>query len=191
MLNRQTINKLKNNKLVLFLQNNWFYLLFVAMVLPYLVRYFKAQEEKDDKQALDLAQKANTTQNAKASPAVINAKARAINKKKYPNLKANDSERLKSIAQKIAFALGTNPDDNHIVLYNTIEGFNVRAWVEDEETVVKLLKTTTGTFPVVEDYYYSLFTRSRNLKNDIYKYLSKENISEIRIAYKKAKVNWL
>lgn len=190
MIIRQTINKLKNNKLVLFLQNNWFYLLAVSMALPYLVRYFNSQDEKDEKQALDLAQKANTTQNAKSSPTIINAKAKQINKK-YPNLKANDSERLKTIAQKIAFALGTNPDDNHIIFGNSVEFFNVRALSEDEATVVKLLKTTTGTFPIVEDYYYSLFTRSRNLKNDLYKYLSRSDISQIRVAYKNAGKNWL
>ncbi|MBA0883804.1 hypothetical protein [Flavobacterium undicola] len=179
-----------NSKLVLFFQNNAVYIVAVLFAIPYIIRYFNSQEQKDSSQALDLAVKQNSAENAKSSPTIINDKAKVINKK-YPNLKSKDSDRLKTIAQKIAFSLGTNPEDNHIIFNGSVELFNIRALVEDENTVVKLLKTTTGTFPIVEDYYYSLFTRSRNLKTDLYKYLSAENISQLRVAYKKANKNWI
>lgn len=190
MINSKFLNGLKSNKSVLFLQQNWLFILMIAFALPYIVRYFKSQELLDQKQALNVAEKKNTAENAKANPTIINAKAKIINKK-YPNLKAKDSERLKAVAASVANALGTNVEDNHILFSGTTELFNVRAWSEDEASVVKALKTTTGTFPIVEDYYYSLFTRSRNLKNDLHKYLSKEDISQLRVTYKKAGYSWI
>jgi len=190
MINRKILNGLKTNKSVQFLQQNWFFLILIAFALPYVVRYFKSQELLDQKQELNVAEKKNTAENAKANPNIINAKAKTINKK-YPNLKPKDSERLKAVAAAVANALGTNVEDNHILFDGSVELFNVKAWSEDEASAVKALKTTTGTFPIVEDYYYSLFTRSRNLKNDLHKYLSKSDISELRATYKKAGYSWI
>jgi hypothetical protein len=185
---RNTKNSLTSSKVVLFLKDNGVYLLAVVFLVPYIVRYFKNQDNKDQVQALDIATKANTAENAKVDPSIIKAKETKL-KKKYPNLSAKDSTRLKNVAQAIAYALGTNPEDNHFVLSTDL--YNVSAWSEDEKEVVKQLKTVTGTFPIVEDYYYHLFTRSRNLKNDLYKYLSPSDLIILRTAYKKVGKTWL
>lgn len=181
-------NNLANSKVVLFLKNNGIYLVGVVFLVPYIVRYFKSQEVKDVKQSLDLAVKTNSAQNNKVDPTIIKSKETSL-KKKYPNLSAKDSTRLKTIAQSIAFALGTNPEGSTSVL--NVDLYGVGSWVEDEKEVVKQLKTTTGTFPIVEDYYYHLFTRSRNLKTDLYKYLSSSDLTTLRTVYKKAGKSWL
>lgn len=188
MLSKYSKNKLANNKLVLFLKNNGIYLVAVLFAIPYIVRYFNSQGTKDEIQAADLAVKKNNAENGKSDPNIIQKKETQL-KKKYPNLKASDSTRLKKVAQAIAYAFGTNPEDNHFVLNTDL--YNVSAWAEDEDEAVKQLKTVTGTFPIVEDYYYSLFTRSRNLKSDIYKYLSPSDLTKLRLTYKKAGKNWV
>lgn len=188
MLSTYTKNKLANNKLVLFLQSNGIYLVAVLFAIPYIVRYFNSQETKDNIQATDLAVKQNNAENAKQDPTIIKKKETEL-KTKYPSLKASDSTRLKKVAQAVAYALGTNPEDNHFIANTDL--FNVSAWGEDEKEVVKQLKTVTGTFPIVEDYYYHLFTRSRNLKADLYKYLSPSDLTTLRLTYKKSGKNWI
>ena len=181
-------NNLIQNKVVSFLSANWFLLLAVVMGLPPLLRYFKEQSNKNTVQDLKIEKDLNTEQNAKASPDIIRKKV-AFFKKKYPNLSTKDIERLKTVAQKVAFSLGTNVQDQDTIL--GLEYNNISAWGEDEEVVVKYMKTVPNTFPVVEDFYYSLYTRSRNLKNDLYKYLSKNDLSLLRTTYKKYGKTWL
>jgi hypothetical protein len=188
MISKYTKNKLANNKLVLFLQTNGIYLVAVLFAIPYIVRYFNSQEVKDEIQANDLAVKKNNAENGKADPVIIKRKETEL-KKKYPNLSAKDSTRLKKVAAAIAYAFGTNPEDNHFIA--NIDLYNVSAWSEDEKEAVKQLKTVTGTFPIVEDYYYHLATRSHNLKTDIYKYLSPSDLTTLRLTYKKAGKNWV
>lgn len=188
MFSKYSKNKLVNNKLVLFLQNNGLYLVAVLFAIPYIVRYFNSQENKDNIQSTDLAVKKNNAENAKQDPVIIKKKETVL-KNKYPNLTAKDSTRLKNVAQAVAYALGTNPEDNHFIANTDL--FNVSAWAEDEKEAVKQLKTVTGTFSIVEDYYYHLFTRSRNLKSDLYKYLSPSDLAQLRLTYKKAGKSWL
>ena len=176
------VKSLSTSKAVDFLKSNGIYLLAVVFLIPYIVRYFKNEDNKDEIQKLDIAVKKNNAQNGKSDPNIIRSKESLL-RKKYPKMDSKTSARVRAVAQGVAISLGTNVEDNHFVLNTDL--FNVAAWGENEAEAVKLLKTVPGTFPAVEDYYYSLFTRSRNLKTDLLKYLSKSDLSTLRATYKK------
>ena len=175
-------------KLVSFFRSYWALLACILLAVPYLIRYIKLQKAKNEVARMDNVVKVNNAQNGKSSPNIIKDKIKLINVK-YAKVSSAQKERAKSSTQKIAISLGTNVEDNHVI--GSFEFFNVSATTEDEETVVKLLVLSPALFPLIEDYYYSVFTRSRNLKTDIYKYLSKQEIQKIRIVYKKYGFNWL
>lgn len=171
-----------------FIKTNWLLLLAALVALPFVYRYVNniLAQIKASNLSKDVA--VNNSQNGVSSPVIIQQKIVTI-KKKYPNLSVASMEKCKTVAQKIALALGTNVEDNHNIMGADL--YNIAAWSEDESEVVKLLKTVPGTFPVVEDLYYNLFTRSRNLKTDLVKYLSQSDLKNIRAVYKKYNVNWI
>lgn len=98
---------------------------------------------------------------------------------------------LLASALKIAKAFGTNVDDNHVLLWGSIDLYNIAAMVEDEDTAITYLKKHTGTFPILEEMYYKTATKSKNLKNDIMKYLSQSEYKQLSNYYKKAGYAWL
>lgn len=165
-----------------FLKRYGLIIIVLTFGLPPLIRYIRTQIALLKGNTIDNKTIVNNAENGVASPVIVKQKITVI-KKKYPNLTATDMERMSTVAQGVALALGTNVQDNHFVFSTDL--YNVGAWVENEDEVIRLLKTVPSTFPVVEDLYYSVHTRSRNLKNDLLKYLSKSDLEQIRKVYKK------
>ncbi|CAN1538476.1 hypothetical protein MCETHM1_01658 [Flavobacteriaceae bacterium] len=172
------------NKAKIFLSKYWLLMLVLLFGLPPLIRYIRTQIAlmKGNTEANKAI--VNTAQNATANPVTIKKKTDAV-QKIYPNVTTTDMQRYSTVAQGVAKALGTNVEDNHIVLSGTFEFFNVSALTENEDEVVRLLKTVPTTFPIVEQLYYNVHTRSRNMKNDLLKYLSKKDLDQIRAVQKK------
>lgn len=170
------------------LQTHWLLIVACLLVFPFVYRWFTgliAQAKASQYNAQTIVSNA---QNGKSSPNIIEQKSFDIFKK-YPKVKPPEMDRYKAVAQKIAIALGENVEDNHFILNTDL--YNVNAWTEDEATVVKLLKTVPTTFPIVEDLYYNVFTRSHNLKTDLYKYLSASDLSEVKKVFAKYGKKWL
>ncbi|OCB78818.1 hypothetical protein [Flavobacterium crassostreae] len=177
-----------SNKITPFLKKYGVIIVLFFLLFPYLYKYILKFKNKIE-QATDEAKKdRNTAENATGNPAIIKQKVEQV-KKKYPNLNQKTINQINTNALKIATAFGTNVDDNHQI--GNFEFFNVKAWTEDEETAIRLLKQHLGTFPILEDFYYTTATRSRNLKADVLKYLSKEQSQELSNFYKKRNYFWL
>ncbi|QKJ63834.1 hypothetical protein [Flavobacterium sp. M31R6] len=170
------------------LRTNWLLLVALLLAMPVLYRWITNLIAQMKGANLSAEKIVNNAENGKSSPVIITKKSFDIFKK-YPNVKPSEMERYKAVAQKVAVALGTNVEDNHFIVNTDL--YNVNAWFEDEKTVVGLLKTVPTTFPIVEDLYYNVFTRSRNLKTDLYKYLGVEELVQIRGVFKKYGKNWL
>lgn len=176
----------KANGFLSFIMSYWWVIAIVILTvlsIPSIIRWIKRQKVKDQKANLSNEIEVNNSVNNVADPVKIAVKTAQISGK-YPNVSAVKLNEIKTNAQKMAYALGTNVQDNHL-LWQTVDLFNVRAWVEDEDEAVRIAKIHTGTFPILEDFYYHLFTKSRNLKHDLLKYLSKDNLNEIRASHLK------
>ncbi|MEA9414262.1 hypothetical protein, partial [Flavobacterium sp. PL02] len=76
-------------------------------------------------------------------------------------------------------------------LGGTIDLYNISAWSEDEKGAISILKKHTGTFPILEELYYKTATKSKNLRNDILKYLSSSQYNDLAKFYKSKGYNWL
>lgn len=163
-----------------FIAKYWLLIILAVVGIPLGYRYWQNQKAKNEANKLSNFEYSNNVQNNSASPTIQEAKARVVHKK-YPNLSDKKLRELNTNAQKLTYALGTNVEDNHRNSY--IDLFNVAAWTENEALAVSLVKKHTGTFPILADLYYNVYTKSRNLKTDLLKYLSKSDLAEIRKAH--------
>ncbi|PIF34666.1 hypothetical protein CLU81_5327 [Flavobacterium sp. 9] len=173
---------------LLFFSKYWIYIVVLIFGVPPLVRYIRTVLALNQKNKINTDIVINNAENGTSDPVTIKKKITTV-QKKYPNLTDKDMQRCGTVAQGIAIALGTNVEDNHFVLDTDI--YNVSAWFEDEAKAVRLLKTVPGTFPVVEDLYFKVCTRSRNLKYDLLKYLSDSDLAKVRATYKKYNKTWI
>lgn len=189
---RNTRNKpsFLNTKVIPFLKKYGIFLIVLFLVFPYAYKYLKRAIESVKNTNLEAIKEQNSNENAKASPEIVKKKVADI-KKSYPSISQKTMDSIVASAFKIAEAFGTNVDDNHVLLGGTIDLYNISAWTEDEKTAIAFLKKHTGTFPILEDVYYKTATKSKNLRNDIIKYLSKSQYSELAKFYKSKGYNWL
>ena len=179
-----------DTKIIPFLKKYGIFLIVLFLVFPYLYKYIKGAINMVKDTNLEAKQTENANQNAKADPVITKNKVAEI-KKAYPNVSAKRIDEIEASAKKIAYAFGTNVDDNHVLLGGKIDLYNVRAWTEDEQGAIKELKKFTGTFPILEEMYYKTATKSKNLKNDLIKYLSPTDLQKLSKFYKSQGYSWL
>lgn len=179
-----------DSKLIPFFKKYGIFLIALFLVFPYLYKYIKMTINSVKNTNLVAEQTANANENGKADPIITKTKVEAI-KQKYPTIPKKTMDDIVASAFKIAKAFGTNVDDNHVLLGGTIDLYNVSAWFEDEQTAIKYLKKHTGTFPILEEVYYKTATKSKNLRNDILKYLSNSQYDQLANFYKSKGYNWL
>lgn len=179
-----------NTKIIPFFKKYGIFLIVLFLVFPYAYKYLKRGIETVKDANLEAEKTRNSNENAKADPTIVKQKVVDI-KKKYPTIAAKTMDTIVASAFKIAESFGTNVDDNHVLLGGTIDLYNINAWSEDEETAIKYLKKHLGTFPILEDVYYKTATKSKNLRNDIIKYLSKSQYKELSNFYQSKGYNWL
>ncbi|MDQ8014471.1 MAG: hypothetical protein REI96_18630 [Flavobacterium nitrogenifigens] len=179
-----------NSKLIPFFKKYGIFLAILFLAFPFVYKYIKKSIDMVKDTNLESKKAQNSSENAKADPTIIKNKVQAI-KKKYPTVSSKSMDSIVASAFKIAEAFGTNVDDNHVLFGGTIDLYNIKAMTEDEATAIKYLKKHTGTFTILEDVYYRTATKSKNLRNDIIKYLSKSEYNELAKFYKSKGYNWL
>lgn len=153
----------------------------IAMVVPYIKRWFDDQKQKNTENDLENQVANSNAENHTANPLVETEKAKKV-KKKYPNISDSRYNQLKSIAKNISIALGTNADTQHT---NFLGGtyYSLNSITEDEKEAIRLLKQIPGTFTIVSDLYYTVYTKSRTLVADMKEYISKEDLAYLRNYY--------
>lgn len=179
-----------DSKIIPFLKKYGIFLVVLFLVFPYVYKYIKKGIEIVRDTNLEAKKTQNSNENAKADPIIIKTKVADV-KKKYPTIPAKTMDTIVASAFKIAEAFGTNVDDNHVLLGGSIDLYNISAMTEDEATAIKYLKKHTGTFTILEEVYYKTATKSKNLRNDIMKYLSKSEYNDLAKFYKNKGYNWL
>ena len=179
-----------DTQIIPFLKKYGIFLVVLFLAFPYAYKYLKRAIESVKNTNLEAIKEQNANENAKASPEIVKKKVSDI-KKSYPSISQKTMDTIVASAFKIAEAFGTNVDDNHVLLGGTVDLYNISAWSEDEKTAITFLKKHTGTFPILEDVYYKTATKSKNLRNDIIKYLSRSQYAELAKFYKSKGYNWL
>lgn len=179
-----------DTQVIPFFKKYGIFLLILFLVFPYLWKYLKNGIEviRNANQQAEIEK--NSNENAKADPVLTKKKVEEI-KQKYPTISTKTMDTITASAFAIAEAFGTNVDDNHVLFGGTIDLYNVKAWTEDEEKAISYLKKHIGTFPILEEVYFKTATKSKNLRNDITKYLSKSQYETLAKFYKSKGYNWL
>lgn len=179
-----------DTKVIPFFKKYGIFLVVLFLVFPYVYKYVKSAVSSIKNTNLEAEKTQNANENAKANPTIIKQKVADV-KKNYPTIPQKTMDTIVASAFKIAEAFGTNVDDNHVLLGGSIDLYNINAWTEDEKTAISYLKKHTGTFPILEEVYYKTATKSKNLRNDIIKYLSSSQYKDLANFYKTKGYNWL
>lgn len=179
-----------DEKIIPFIKKYGIFILGLFVIFPYVYKYYKQMVESIKDTNLQAEKSANASENGKSDPEITKKKTAEV-AKKYPKISKTVMAGLQASAKGIAMAFGTNVEDNHSLLGQTLDLYNVSAWTEDEKKAIKLLKQHTGTFPVLEELYYKTATRSRNLVTDINKYLSSSEIDSLRKYYNSKGYKWI
>lgn len=82
-------------------------------------------------------------------------------------------EAVKEDTRKIVHHLGVNYD-----------WYDPRRWTENDKEVAMLLMKQRPNIKFIEDLYYRVYTKNRNLKNDCYKLLDKTELNQVINYYK-------
>lgn len=212
-MRKRTLNT-KSSKIGAFFKRNWIAIVIVillsVLVLPFIV--YKIQDfianlkanRKDNETKIivnnvknDAVQNSATNSNSSASSSAIEKKYFGI-KAKYKN-RINPTNTtlwnsLKQDAHNIAYALGTHAKENQA--WFGLDGIladrpDIGAFTEDEKEAIRILKKYPKTFDILAELYHTTSTRSRDLRQDIKKYIDKSDIAILRKHYKNYKTSWL
>jgi hypothetical protein len=177
-------NKSLSTKGFAFISKYWLILIVFTIGIFPLIRFIKAQVQKGKEQNLSLSTDLNNVQNTNLTPAIEKEKTDYL-RRKYPNASKEKIAEIKANALKMAIALGYTADidgEHHLFGLDWLPIVN-NSWTEDEATAVSIAKKHTGTFPILCDAYFSLYTMSRDLKKDLLNKLKKSDLDAIRKAH--------
>lgn len=166
----------QNNKfnLLQYISKFWYVFVLIILAIPFIHRYYQNQKIKNKKNYLDNVVTNNNNQNSSQSPNIIKTKTDSILKGyKFPT----SASRLKLIsdAKALAHHLGTM---YMVTWYDFI--INRSSWTENDNEIEKLLKQQTHNYPILEKLYFSVHTQSRNLSNDLNKFLDDDNKKRVK-----------
>lgn len=166
MQHRRTTTKGKPLNLAVFF--SWFLgILAVILVVPWLLRYLKAQNAKTTSDDLQIAKDVANAENR--DPEVQQTKADKI----------TPSKNLQAAARALAYALGT-----HIsVLPDWMDAFDPTGWTEnDTEAANIVIKwSKPGNWAALQKLYTNIYSHDKNsLKADLLRLLDADQLKRIR-----------
>lgn len=141
----------------------WIYIVIFVIILFPLIRYIKKELQKTKDQALDLQQLHNWTENQ--NPSVQQSKADKITTRKD----------IQAAAKSLAHDLGTKYSDNN----HWYDIFNPQGWTENDKKVADTLIYQRNNYGLLKKLYYICYSNSRNLSDDILKYLDKDQLTRV------------
>lgn len=142
------------NKAIMFLKDNWLFLLGIMVVFPYLRAFMQKMAVKSQVDDVKNDMSLNSQINALDNPILQETEADKILK----NLPIAQRERLKSDVKQFVHHLGIN--------YNW---YDPKSWTENDKEAVLILMKWVKLLPTFSQLYYSVYTQSRNLKTDFHK----------------------
>lgn len=152
------------------LEKYWVMLLGILFFLPTVMKWIKDINVTGQKDDMENEIELNSSENSVQSPQMITDK---VDQYLPVELKIAKDQREKLKADTIALVhnLGTRAGSSW---------YNVDTWTENDAEVEKILKRQVHNYKVIERLYFMAYTESRNLTNDILKYLDKTNLTRVR-----------
>lgn len=159
-----TIGGFFKTKLMPFLKSNWFMVLCLILVLPYLYRYIMKQIELNKEQTTKLEKDASFVANSNP----ITQEQRA--------LKITANKELHAVAKKLAHDLGTKYSDKN----SMFSWLDPRGWTENDNAVMLTLIKYRTYYPILQRLYYTCYSNSRDLSADLLELLDDAEIKRLR-----------
>ncbi|OCB72711.1 hypothetical protein SAMN05192550_2814 [Flavobacterium glycines] len=145
-----------------------------AMATPFLYRYFKSQIQNNKEQDEDIKAEQQLIENKNPATAQQNANKITLDKG------------VQASAQQLAVDLGVKYSDAG----NWWDFLNPRGWTENDAAVLRTLKYQVRNIHLVEKLYFEVYTKRRNLKDDVNKLLDSKELAELKEYYKKYGKVW-
>lgn len=175
-----------NSPFLEFVERYWMVICGLLFFAPTILKWLKDIAIESKKDDILNSVEVNNSQNQQAIPALILSKSEVI----FAQSKITDEKtkkRLMSSASAIAYNLGVNFTDSG----SFWDVFDPRGWTENDEEVGRLLILETHNFRVIEKLYFNVYTRSRNLSNDVLKLVDKDVLTKVRKVWSSNGQTWL
>ncbi|WP_220761838.1 hypothetical protein [Flavobacterium sp. UMI-01] len=156
------------------LKTNWFFVLAILLVLPLVYRYLKDQIQLNKLQNEEIKGENQLVDNV--NPIVRTQNANQITLDKG----------VQNAAADLAHHLGVKYSDAG----HWYDFLNPRGWTENDAEVLRILKYQVRNYHLVERLYYEVYTKRRNLKDDVNKLLDSKELSELKNYYKQYNKVW-
>jgi hypothetical protein len=157
-----------------FLKTNWLFILGSIIAIPWVLRYVKKQNELGKLQTADIQSNSKIIENK--DPVIQKSNADKITK----------VEHVQNNARDLAVHLGVKYSDSD----NWWDFLDPRGWTENDNEVLRILKSEVHNIHLVKRLYYEVYTKSRNLADDVNKLLDEKQMTELKSHYKKYKKVW-
>ncbi|MGL2964650.1 hypothetical protein ACSVH2_12580 [Flavobacterium sp. RSB2_4_14] len=143
---------------------NWI-LILICIIVPFpLYRFIKKQMAKNSEQDVQLEKDKSFIENQ--NPIVQTQKAKKITTRTD----------IQAAAKDLAHHLGTKySDTNHWYSF-----LDPRGWTENDKKVADILIKQRLNFKLLERLYYSCYTNSRSLSDDVLKLLDEDELKRVQ-----------
>lgn len=143
---------------------NWL-LILICIILPIpLFRYLKRQFQKNNEQEIQIQKDRTFIENQ--NPIVVTAKADKITSRKD----------IQAGAKDLAHHLGTKYSDK-----NAWWSFlDPRGWTENDKKAADILIYQRNNYKLLERLYFSCYTNSRSLSDDVLKLLDESQLKRVQ-----------
>ena len=137
------------------LKKNWLFVLGAIFVIPWVIRYVKQQNQALKEQTADIKSDVKIIEN------------------KDPQIQKNNADKItvradiQATARDLAHHLGVKYSDAG----NWWDFLNPKGWTENDKEVLRLVKFQVNNIHLVKRLYYEVYTKSRNLADDVNKLL--------------------
>lgn len=156
------------------IKTNWIFVLGALLIVPLVYRYLKDQVQLNKLQNEDIKGENQVIDNV--NPVIRETNANAITTRVD----------VQNAASELAHHLGTKYSDTG----NWYDIFNPRGWTENDVEVLKILKYQVNNFHLVEKLYFQVYTKRKNLKDDVNKLLDSKELADLKAYFKKHGKVW-
>ena len=156
------------------LKSNWIVVLGAFFIVPFLYRYLIDQKQQTDEKKEEIKGEVQVLEN-------VNPETRKSNADKITT-----RTDVQNAASDLAHHLGTKYNDAG----NWYDFLNPRGWTENDKQVLKILKYQVYNFHLLNRLYYEVYSKRRNLKDDVNKLLDTPQLVELKEYYKQHNRVW-
>lgn len=191
MVKNRTFNSNKSKssiftRLLIFLKAYWLPLVIIVFGLPLIIRFVKDQIARSKAQNIKNDSFVNAAQNVVSNPNI-------------------QQQKIDKILSKFKFVSKTNRSSiladakilpKHLGVYWMRTGswyeipLSFSALTENDAEIGKILRRQSYNYPILEQLYYGVFTESRNLTDDLQRWLDKDELEKTRAFWKSKGQKW-